>query len=406
MWQNRDTMTATFHTNQITRRSIPAFYLMGCIREIIPIYPLYAVMFTEQGITPLELSALFITWSSVGILLEIPSGTLADRFSRKWLIVSSSGFKSAAFFTWYLWPDFYGYGLGFILWGVGSTLRSGAWEALLYDLLATIDRQGEFTRHYGRISALSTIGVMLGEACGGFLIVHGYSVVLLVSAAIPLIAAIPFALLVRDVPRKESASEASYTQLFQSGLKEVVVSPNIRYLVLVVGLLLVTFGVYDEYSGVLLLEKDYSLAMIAFLGIPIFFAQAIGQALAPRFERFSQRQILTLIAASALLLVTLPFTGIHWAPVALSIYFFTFGVSATLFQGYLQNAIEGEARATVTSFAGFADGVGAIIWYLIFGAMAEVHGVVMASLGLGLLAALLCGFFSLLASHWYKQTST
>ncbi|MAV27919.1 MAG: hypothetical protein CMQ05_17745 [Gammaproteobacteria bacterium] len=69
-------------------------------------------MFTEHGVAPFELSLLFSAWALIGIITEIPSGALADRLGRKWLIVASGFFKSAAFMSWFLWQDFSGYLLG------------------------------------------------------------------------------------------------------------------------------------------------------------------------------------------------------------------------------------------------------------------------------------------------------
>ena len=49
------------------------------------ICPFYAVMFVDYGLSGLEVSLLFAVWSWSGtcIALEVPSGALADRFSRK-----------------------------------------------------------------------------------------------------------------------------------------------------------------------------------------------------------------------------------------------------------------------------------------------------------------------------------
>ena len=116
-------------------KSLFGFYSAGALREVIPIYPLYAVMFLDSGITPLELSYLFVIWATVGLLLEVPSGALAGAFLRKWLIVASGFLKSLGFISWFLWQDFWGYALGLVLRGCGSTLRSGAFEALLYESL-------------------------------------------------------------------------------------------------------------------------------------------------------------------------------------------------------------------------------------------------------------------------------
>jgi len=59
-------------------KTLGAFYSAGGLRELIPIYPLYAIMFGAHGIGAFELSILFAIWATVGIVLEVPSGALAD----------------------------------------------------------------------------------------------------------------------------------------------------------------------------------------------------------------------------------------------------------------------------------------------------------------------------------------
>ena len=51
--------------------TITAFYLTGGLRELIPIYPLYAVMMGQDGISAFELSVLFSIWALTGIITEI-----------------------------------------------------------------------------------------------------------------------------------------------------------------------------------------------------------------------------------------------------------------------------------------------------------------------------------------------
>jgi len=380
-------------------RCLFAFYFNGSVRELIPIYPLYAVMFTEHGVSPFQLSVLFFIWALNGLLFEVPSGALADRFSRKWLIVASGVLKSLGFCTWYWWQDLPGYALGFILWGSGSTLRSGAWEALLHDLLASWDRKLEFTRHYGRMKALATLGAVIGELGGGILIVHGYSLVLLVSAAVPILASIPFVIFVSDPPRHERCRPGYFSTLRQ-GIHEAVSNATILYILLATILLLTTFGVYDEFLPPTLAEKGFSLALIAYLCVPILLAQSAGHSLAHRFEYLRLTRVLLLIALSATpLLLIVVFEGI-WIPVLAALFFFMFGLSSTLFQGHLQSVIEGDARATITSTVSLGDNVGAMLWFLVFGAMAQFTSMSGAAFGLGLSVMALCAIFIVLGRHW------
>ena len=355
--------------------SMFAFYAAGGLREIIPIYPLYAIMFGNHGVSAFELSLLFVIWALVGLITEVPSGAWADTYSRKWIVVASGVFKSAGFLTWYLWQDFPGYALGFIMWGFGSSLRSGAFEAILYDLLHQWDETQTFTKHYGRITALATISAMFGEILGGFLIIYGYDFVLLVSMAIPLLASIPFIIYVKDSPKEEAIAETNYLSHLIGGVREAVENKSVLFILLTTTFLVVASGVVDEYVPPIMFEKEFSLSMIAFLAAPMFLAEAAGEYLAERFEDLSFDQLLLMMMlGSACLLPVFSGSG-YLIPALFTLYFFLFGLASTILAGNLQEKIDSASRATVTSVVGFGDSFGAIIWFLVIGLFAEFFSI-------------------------------
>lgn len=48
------------------------FYTFSFFDEFILIYPLYAVMFADKGLSATQISTLFIVWSLTSFLLEVP----------------------------------------------------------------------------------------------------------------------------------------------------------------------------------------------------------------------------------------------------------------------------------------------------------------------------------------------
>jgi MFS family permease len=131
-------------------RIATTWYAYGYLREAVLIYPVYAIMLGEHGIDAMALSTLFIVWAGSALIFELPAGVMADRYSRKWLLVISGAIKGTTFIVWWASPDFTGYLLGFVLWGAGSSLVSGTAEAYVYDSLTAVGAQNSFARVYGR----------------------------------------------------------------------------------------------------------------------------------------------------------------------------------------------------------------------------------------------------------------
>ena len=79
--------------------------------------------------------AIFTIWAATAIVLEVPSGVLADKYSRRLILFVGQLFSVAGFVCWGLFPHFWGFLLGFVLWGTKSALSSGTFEALICDEL-------------------------------------------------------------------------------------------------------------------------------------------------------------------------------------------------------------------------------------------------------------------------------
>ena len=73
------------------------WYAHGFLRELVLIYPTYAIMMQQGGISAIELATLFIIWSFALFVFEVPAGILADRISRRNLLVVSGVVMAGSF---------------------------------------------------------------------------------------------------------------------------------------------------------------------------------------------------------------------------------------------------------------------------------------------------------------------
>ena len=119
------------------------------LADTIPLYPLYALLFADAGMSDARISGLFLIWSATGIVAEVPAGVLADRFSRRGAVVASGLLQAGGYVLWISAPGFAGFAAGFALWAVGGAFGSGALEALLYDGLAAAGAEDTYPRRSG-----------------------------------------------------------------------------------------------------------------------------------------------------------------------------------------------------------------------------------------------------------------
>ncbi|GAA3312048.1 hypothetical protein [Nonomuraea dietziae] len=64
-------------------------YAYAFLGDFILLYPVYALLFSDSGLTVPEITSLLVIWAASGLLLEVPSGALADTLSRRALLVAA-----------------------------------------------------------------------------------------------------------------------------------------------------------------------------------------------------------------------------------------------------------------------------------------------------------------------------
>lgn len=332
------------------------------LADFVPLYPLYALLFVDTGLSDADVSVLFALWSAVGILAEVPSGALADRFSRRGAVVAGGVLQAGGYVLWVALPGFTAFAAGFVLWGLGGALVSGAFEALLYDGLATVGAERVYTAVLGRVTAAGLLAQLPTAAAATVLFrLGGYTLVGWVSVGCCLAAA-ALACRLPEAARAEPAGAAgddgddgdepeAYLATLRAGLAEAAARPAVRRIVLAVAVL-TAVDALEEYFP--LLARDWGVPTavnpLAVLGSSM--AGAAGAALGGAASRLRPRALALALAAAGLALGA---AGLFRHPVGLAgvaLFYGLYRLVLVVVDGRLQERIDGPARATVTSVAG------------------------------------------------------
>ncbi|HEY8583021.1 MAG TPA: MFS transporter [Capillimicrobium sp.] len=329
----------------------------AALGDLIPLYPLYALLFAEHGLSVAEISSLLALWSVTGFVLEVPSGVVADAVSRRLLLTIAPLLSGTAFALWVIAPSYEVFALGFVLWGAQGALTSGAYEALVYEELEHLSAADRYASLMGRATACSTLASAVAMGLGAPLVaVGGFAAAGAVSAAACAAAAVVGSRLPEHRGARgsggEDEPEPSAAEALRDGTRAVRRLPALRAAVLAAAVVYAIWGSLDEYLPLLAAESGLDAAEVAIAFLAVYAAMSVGGALAGRLEQLTQRQIAAGLAVAA---VALAVGALTREPVGLAAIAASFGLFQALtvvLDARVQAAIEGRARATVTSLAG------------------------------------------------------
>ena len=124
------------------------------------------VLFYQSHGLDLEQSVLLKTILSLSILLlEVPSGYLADHLGRKFCLVAGGGIWIVGWLFYCFGDSFAIFAVAEILSGIAASLISGADTAIAYETLFQLNRESYYRQYQGRLVAIAGIS----EACCGLI---------------------------------------------------------------------------------------------------------------------------------------------------------------------------------------------------------------------------------------------
>ncbi|MBX2877571.1 MAG: MFS transporter [Saprospiraceae bacterium] len=345
-------------------------YAYKFFEDFVLIYPLYAVLFTDSGMEPWEVGVLLTSWSVTTFVLEIPSGVWADKYSRKQILFLGQFVRAIGYLIWLVYPNFWGFLIGFIFWGVESALSSGTFEALVYDQLKAFGEEGNYGKVIGRTRTASAMAILLGSLLASPAILVGYPFILLLSSGAVLISA-GLALSLPKAKMIESTHENAYFSLLRQGIAGALQDGKVFRLIIFLALVTALPGALDEYYTIF-----GDQAGLPKFGLGIFIAllsgaEAIAGLIVPYFEKRSDRFFQGLFFFNGLVLCLAAYLFSIAALWLLIFFSFSFTLIQVVFSARLQHRIDAETRATVSSISGFLTEIAVMLIFFGVGWIAQ-----------------------------------
>lgn len=371
---------------------IKLFYLYRIMGQLLPVYPVYVLMFQQKGLSISAISTLLILWSIPGLLLEVPSSVLADRWNRRNLMVAGRLLKGLCFAVWSIWSSFAGFAAGFILWGAGGALCSGTEEAWLYDALKVHGRECEFDRIWGKSTFYDQMAVGVASVTGSIIAAFNMQLTLWLSVISIAVSAMTAVLLPEynfHIQTQKCNRFKGYITTLKDGalfcLRHATISILIGFNLTV----LVTAGILDEYDQLIVRSMGVPLALVGMWGFLRYSMEALGGRFAWKLKRFLNQkgftrpisvQLSLAVFAGSFLALAAGFPMLLMLPLYV-LYYFLLSAGKVLFTNTLQTEVGHQGRATVQSLTAMLETPSGILIYSLFGVaggFGQLQGAMMA----------------------------
>lgn len=381
--------------------NIRKLYVIRFFSSLIPAYVIERLFWEERGMTVPMVVMTEILYAVTIVLLEVPSGILADKSGRKRMIVLSAFLGCLEFLILVFATQFWHFALVVFLAAIARSASSGAENALLYDSLRSEGKEAEFEKIAGRMNAIDTVSIMLAALSGSLLAgKFGFTFNYWLSLGSMIIATSVTLLLKepergedgedhRSIPIKTYVTEA--IRFFRS-------HPGV-YAVILTGMAIGAAITYvDEFWQLYLALFGIPTAAFGIFSAGLFLIRLPGSLLAYKLkERLSMRAILllvTTVTAAGYVYISAADNGTGL--IALFLICLAAGVVEPLASGYLHHRIDSSMRATLDSFQSLSLNAALIVVGAGFGYFAAELGLLG---GFGFIAAFVTAFLLFFAAR-------
>ena len=361
---------------------------------------------TVAGLTPLQLVLVGTALEASAFLFEVPTGVVADAYSRKLSIVVGYVVMGLGFLVEGLFPSFVPILLAQIIWGLGYTFTSGATQAWI------TDEAGEETANklFLRASQVGLFASLFGMGAAALVGSQNVALPIQIGAVVVMLTGLALILIMPEkgftpLPREQRNSWQHMWHTFNQGVQAVRSRPRLMSIV-GVGLF---YGLYSEGFDRLWVKHllDTFELPLLFGGNQVAFFAALriaGTLLSMLALRWVEKRVDTsnsLAIGRAMLVMTgliaaalISFALSPFLAASLGLYLVIYVLRNTgypLQTAWINKKLDSKVRATVHSMFGQVDAIGQVVGGPIVAVIAAV-GSAVASLvtsGLFLTPALL-----------------
>ncbi len=364
------------------RSNLWKIYMYRFLNEFWLVLPILIPFYEANRLNSTQIFTIQAAYALSILLLEIPSGYLADVIGRKKTLILGACFLPVGIGVYVFTHSFATFILAEFIIAIGNSMRSGCDSALIYDTLIQLKEEAEYKKFEGRSFYYTRVGTAISSILGGVTALISLRVPFYINMGVCLFM-VPFALLLIEPKREKLKAQSPFKDILK--ISRLSFSNKQLRLLMLLTALLMSAGAIGIWAYFLYYESiGISIGFFGVLMAAFQLSAGVSSRQAHTLEKFlGQRQSLLILLLMALTFVLLGiFQSLVLIPLIL-LNAFLMGFGFPLLMDHMNRLIESKIRATVLSVANMTRSLSYVILSPLFGKIVDAFSLSTAFILLG-----------------------
>jgi MFS family permease len=337
-----------------TRANIWKLYIIKISKWFMLFMPYIIPFYQENGLDMHQIMVLQAIYSVSIVVLEIPSGYIADVIGRRRTLILGVILGTIGMSIYSISYGFLGFLVAELILGFGQSFVSGADSALLYDSLLDNQKEKEYIKYEGRMVSIGNVAEAVAGIAGGLLALISLRTNYYVQTGVAFLS-VPAAILLIEPGRHMRLGVFNFRTILNVVTDSLFINKELRtniFLSAIIGTATLTMAWFAQpYFEFVELPLSLFGIMWTLLNLTVGFAAMLAYRVERRLgASFTVLVLALMIPAGYLALGQL---SSIWAISILFFFYIVRGVATPVLKDYIHRLTSSEVRATVLSVRNF-----------------------------------------------------
>jgi len=352
--------------------NIKKFYWASFFREWMFIIPVVVLFWQQNGLSLTQIMILQSIYAISIVLLEVPTGVIADKWGRKQSMILGALFLILGTIIYGLGHNFLQFILAEVVWGLGGCFFSGADSAFVYDSLKQIKKEDTFKKVLGNAKSWGYLAAGVAGIIGGFVATYSLRLNWFLST-LGMIFLFLVVLSYNEPKHFEKVHKKSYWKHTKESFKEAFNNKNILFLLLFYALIMtvakISLWFYQPYMA----ASGINIAYFGIIWASFTLFAILGSKSSHNVEKYlgASNSLWLMIFLSTLSLIFMSYFFVIFGIFFIYFQQYLRGFNGPVLNDYTNKQLSSENRATLLSIQSLAGNLLFAIVGPIFGYLAD-----------------------------------